>query len=225
MSALASPCLAMAVRPRGLAISPPSRPATLGRVSPPSLRTPSRCSAPSRAQVIARANAQDNDVPWRVQWLALNENDVPTIEPEEAMRMVTAGEAVIVDVRVPADFDKSHALDAVNVPLFKRVDIFNTDLKGLMRFAVYSLNGVTAVEPNKDFTEQVVKAANGKAVILYCEAGGTMEPTPNFLYGKESRSLRGAYKVRWRGNSPLGCAGASLRRLETLTSCPSHFSW
>lgn len=43
-------------------------------------------------------------------------------------------------------------------------------------------NGVTPVEPNPDFLEDVRKAAGGKGVILACEGGGTTEPTPSFQW-------------------------------------------
>lgn len=43
-------------------------------------------------------------------------------------------------------------------------------------------NGVTPVEPNPDFIEDVRTAADGKGVILACEGGGTTEPTPSFQW-------------------------------------------
>ena len=50
------------------------------------------------------------------------------------------------------------------------------------------------VEENVDFLTDLEKAAEGKGVIVMCEAGGTMKPSPNFASGKASRSL----KVRHR---------------------------
>lgn len=35
----------------------------------------------------------------------------------------------------------------------------------------------------------------GSQVILACEAGGTLEPSVNFPLGKESRSLKGAWRL------------------------------
>ena len=46
------------------------------------------------------------------------------------------------------------------------------------------------VEENVDFLTDLEKAAEGKGVIVMCEAGGTMKPSPNFASGKASRSLK-----------------------------------
>uniref|UniRef100_A0A061SE15 Rhodanese-like domain-containing protein chloroplastic-like n=1 Tax=Tetraselmis sp. GSL018 TaxID=582737 RepID=A0A061SE15_9CHLO len=135
------------------------------------------------------------DPTWPEQWTALNKAGTKSIDAAEAMRKVTAGEAVLIDVRKPEDYKQCHAQDAINVPLFKTLDFRNTDFKGMIKFAVYAVNGVSAVEPNPEFVDQIVAATDGKEAILYCEAGGMLEPTPNFLYGKESRSLRGVFKV------------------------------
>jgi rhodanese-related sulfurtransferase len=128
--------------------------------------------------------------------MKLTEEKVKSILPEEAMRMVTAGEAVLVDVRKPEDYEQSHAQDSVSVPLFRAVNPLKTDLKGMLKFAVYAVNGVGAVEANPDFEDEVAAVSGDKAAIFYCEAGGMLEPTPNFMYGRESRSLKAAYKVR-----------------------------
>lgn len=127
--------------------------------------------------------------------MKLTEEKVKSILPEEAMRMVTAGEAVLVDVRKPEDYEQSHAQDSVSVPLFRAVNPLKTDLKGMLKFAVYAVNGVGAVEANPDFEDEVAAVSGDKAAIFYCEAGGMLEPTPNFMYGRESRSLKAAYKV------------------------------
>lgn len=49
-------------------------------------------------------------------------------------------------------------------------------------------NGVTPVEQNPDFVAQLADA--GPRVILACEAGGVLDPSSSFPFGKESRSLK-----------------------------------
>lgn len=149
-------------------------------------------------------------VEWKDQFMALSEAKVKSILPEEAMRMVTAGEAVLVDVRKAEDYNTSHALDAVSVPLFQAVNPLKTDMKGMLKFAVYAINGVGAVEPNLNFEDEVAALVGDKAVIMYCEAGGMLEPTPNFMYGRESRSLKACYKVSWQKGDGGGKGGQGL---------------
>ena len=42
---------------------------------------------------------------------------MPTIDPAEARRRIAAGEAVLVDVREPREWDAGHAPDALHRPL------------------------------------------------------------------------------------------------------------
>lgn len=72
-------------------------------------------------------------------------------------------------------------------------------------------NGVTPVEPNPTFLEDVRKAADGKGVILACEGGGTTEPTPSFQWVSRAKTL--AY-----GDSFASCSA------QLMQSCnPSRF--
>ncbi|EIE20897.1 hypothetical protein COCSUDRAFT_54264 [Coccomyxa subellipsoidea C-169] len=67
---------------------------------------------------------------------------------------------------------------------------------GLLRATALALNGVSPVEPNPAFVEDLTAAAGkGAKIILACEAGGSLVPNASFQYGKESRSLKAAYKA------------------------------
>jgi len=68
-------------------------------------------------------------------------------------------------------------------------------LEKALRAAALMANGVTPVEPNPDFLDDVRAAAGGKGVILACEGGGSTESTPSFQWGKASRSLTAAYRI------------------------------
>ena len=59
---------------------------------------------------------------------------------------------------------------------------------GYLRAAALMANGVTPVEQNPDFVAQLTDA--GPRVILACEAGGVLDPSSSFPFGKESRSLK-----------------------------------
>eukprot|EP00192_Tetraselmis_astigmatica_P020176 CAMPEP_0117684112 /NCGR_PEP_ID=MMETSP0804-20121206/20876_1 /TAXON_ID=1074897 /ORGANISM="Tetraselmis astigmatica, Strain CCMP880" /LENGTH=206 /DNA_ID=CAMNT_0005494983 /DNA_START=89 /DNA_END=709 /DNA_ORIENTATION=+ len=190
---VARACRGSATHSRLHARSPTAFAPALATQSKPQTRRPCRSMSVS-AQ--ASDGKTEMATKWPEMWRALNDLQLDSLPPSEAMRMVTAGEAVLVDVRLKEDFEKCHALESTNVPLFKRVDLFNTDMKGVFRFFVYGMNGVSAVEPSTTFSDDLAEVVGDKAVIFYCEAGGTIEPTPNFLWGRESRSLRAAYKVR-----------------------------
>jgi hypothetical protein len=56
----------------------------------------------------------------------------------------------------------------------------------VLRAVALMANGVTPVEPNPDFIDDVRQAAGGKAVILACEGGGTTVPTPSFQWVRPS---------------------------------------
>lgn len=70
----------------------------------------------------------------------------------------------------------------------------------VLRAVALMANGVTPVEPNPDFIDDVRQAAGGKAVILACEGGGTTVPTPSFQW------------VRPPCNSVIGLAALSAAR-------------
>lgn len=169
-----------------LLAAPPSRPPALALARRP------RGAVHVCAQA---ASAEEGSVKWPQIYRALNDLKLQSIPPSTASEMAAEGGAVLVDVRVVEDFEKCHAAGAISVPLFRRVNLLDTDVKGVFRFFVYGLNGVAAVEPNPKFEADLAAAVADKAAIFYCEAGGTVEPTPNFLYGRESRSLRAAYKA------------------------------
>lgn len=62
-----------------------------------------------------------------------------------------------------------------------------------------AVNGVTPMAVNDQFSDELSEACKGKGAILMCEAGGTMTPSPSFVTGKVSRSLKAAYKALEKG--------------------------
>lgn len=132
----------------------------------------------------------DWDYIWR--YLVDRTRSVP---PQEAVELVSSGKYVLIDVRQSNLYEEAHAEGAVNVPLFQSLTWSKGPLQ-VMKGIAYVVNGVQPVEANPDFVEGVKKIAEpGVGVIMYCEAGGTLEPSTNFMTGKTSRSLKAAYRV------------------------------
>jgi rhodanese-related sulfurtransferase len=80
--------------------------------------------------------------------------------------MLDSGDWVLVDVRMPADFEKASIEGAKSAPLFKGTDFSKATPFSMLRAAAYAFNGVKPVEPNADFAADVKAAAGGKGVIL-----------------------------------------------------------
>ncbi|MBS1810994.1 MAG: rhodanese-like domain-containing protein [Acidobacteria bacterium] len=63
--------------------------------------------SPTPAQAASPASQQDHD--------HAAEDGVARIKPAEALRLVTAGEAILVDVRDTGSYENMHAKGAINV--------------------------------------------------------------------------------------------------------------
>ena len=80
--------------------------------------------------------------------------------------------------------------------------------------------GAVQVEPNPEFVQDLKAASGGKGVILACEAGGSLRPTPSFQFGKASRSLSASYRCT---EPPRPCSLTWLMPIE-LTHSPARVS-
>ena len=112
----------------------------------------------------------------------LNGGDLPLAfaTPKDAAALVKRRKHVMIDVRSAGDFEDAHIAGAVSVPLY--VDIGPAD--NPLKWALLSSQGVRPVSTNPSFQEDLRAAAGGgKSVILYCEAGGTLNPTQSFKQG------------------------------------------
>ncbi|CAL5219640.1 g1516 [Coccomyxa viridis] len=148
-----------------------------------------------RAQVVEVAQETLRLPRWDYIFDQLNENNVKSIKAKEAEQLIKKG-YVLVDVRPPHIFEKAHPEGSVNVPLFQRVNFRNFSVTGYLRAAALALNGVDPVEPNPKFSEMLLQqVGEGGKLIVACEAGGSLVPNPSFVTGKESRSLKAAYKA------------------------------
>jgi rhodanese-related sulfurtransferase len=162
----------------------------------------------SGSRQIVRANAATDNgkLPkWELIYKYLKEdNDLRSLSSRQAKELVDSGEAIIVDVRPRNLFKDATPIGAKSAPLFQLVDWSKPSFTKVLRAGALLANGVTPVEPNPDFLEDVRRAADGKAIILACEGGGSTVPTPSFQWGKASRSLTAAYRVlRAKAASPV----------------------
>ncbi|CAK0762275.1 hypothetical protein CVIRNUC_002941 [Coccomyxa viridis] len=158
-------------------------------------RSSSRRRQVVRSQVVEVAQETARFPRWDIIFDQLNENSVKSVKATEARGLMDKG-YVLVDVRPPHIYEKAHPEGAQNVPLFQKVNFRNFSVSGYLRAAALALNGVTPVEPNPDFRSQLLEAAGeGGKIIMACEAGGSLIPNASFSHGKESRSLKAAWKA------------------------------
>ena len=124
---------------------------------------------------------------WMVIAEQLEDASVKSVDVTEAQRMLRSGEWAMIDVR-PSNKEFS-IMDAVHIPIFDVIDfddIRNQKLETKLRAYLYAMSGVTPVELNEDFVDQVSQASGDKNVLLVCNTGGSLPDTP-------SRSLKAAW--------------------------------
>lgn len=133
---------------------------------------------------------------WGGQWAFLKQNNIKSVDPMVASKEMSSGRYVLVDVRPKSAYEKAHAEGSVNVPLYQSLDMTSgaIPLKAL-KFIMYAANGVSPIEPNPIFSEDLKTVLDGKGAIFTCEAGGTMKESVNFPQGKASRSLQACFRA------------------------------
>jgi rhodanese-related sulfurtransferase len=124
---------------------------------------------------------------------------VKSISATEAAEKVKKGKHVLVDVRTKEAFEQAHPEGAVNVPLYKTLNLQEGGPSKWLKYLAYAANGVSPIELNTAFDEEIKAAAAGKGIITICDAGGSLKPTVNFPQGKASRSLQAAYIALTQG--------------------------
>ncbi|KAL6769906.1 hypothetical protein ACKKBG_A32820 [Auxenochlorella protothecoides x Auxenochlorella symbiontica] len=147
---------------------------------------------------------------WPVMHTELVRRKVRCVEPEEAHNAVSSGKAVLLDVRLPKQFEKGHADGAVNIPLY-RITAGNKLWDKIKRIVMGGMV-MDATERDPDFSDKVVAALGRNAhrtrVIVVCGVGGTLETAvtvastgkvahndPDRAFGRESRALKACYEL------------------------------
>uniref|UniRef100_A0A7S0RIG6 Rhodanese domain-containing protein n=1 Tax=Chlamydomonas leiostraca TaxID=1034604 RepID=A0A7S0RIG6_9CHLO len=169
----------------------------------------SRAPAFSRARAVSVRAQREGKLPkWDFVFEYLTKTKgLKTVAPEDAKVMVDSGKWVLVDVRPPAAYKQSHPAGAVSVPMYQPLDWSKPDFTKVVKLIAFGANGVTPVEPNPNFVEQLKEATQGgqRGVITLCESGGTLKPSTNFQFGKASRSLQAAYRAFSEGVTDQVC--------------------
>ena len=80
-------------------------------------------------------------------------------------------------------------------------------LKGLL----LASQGVRPMVTSPTFAADVAAAAAGRGVVVACEAGGTLDASSGFLFGKTSRSLNAIFRILVEGDG--GVAPSRIRHL------------
>eukprot|EP00884_Botryococcus_braunii_P018274 jgi/Botrbrau1/512/Bobra.110_2s0141.1 len=88
---------------------------------------------------------------------------------------------------------------AINIPLYRPIEGFSA--RAIARRAGFAFFGVfNGTEANPDFAEMILDATQaGKGAIVYCNLGGTLDPTSTNERGMQSRSLTAAYEMTLLG--------------------------
>jgi rhodanese-related sulfurtransferase len=189
-------------------------PRPLQRRAPRAARPPPRRRAPAPpaaatpgggAPEIDAKYAAGNYPNWDSIYKQLvRKHNLRSVSPQEAARMVDAGEAVLLDVRMADAHEEAHPAGAASVPAFRAIKPADGGGFGrLVKLAVCMANGVAATESAPDLLEKAAAAAaGGKAAIFACEAGGSLTSTQSFPGGKPSRSLKAAWRVLYNETLP-----------------------
>ncbi|EFN54379.1 hypothetical protein CHLNCDRAFT_135678 [Chlorella variabilis] len=148
---------------------------------------------------------------WPVMWTYLNQKGLKQVDEEAALALCRKG-AVIVDVRLAADYKIEHIEGALSVPMFRET-AGNTGWDKVKKFVMGSLV-MKATERDPDFLanfERVVGKNKRKTIIVACAVGGTLDTVvrvastgkqasdPDRSFGRETRSLKACYELMTAG--------------------------
>mmetsp|Transcript_24370 Transcript_24370/g.36564 ORF Transcript_24370/g.36564 Transcript_24370/m.36564 type:complete len:285 (+) Transcript_24370:47-901(+) len=162
----------------------------------------------SRIRVLRPCRAEVGGQPTRLKlprWdgengmsVFLNEQGLKSLDPLEVRKKMSQG-WVLVDVRRADQFEESRAAGSVNVELFKLLP-FSMNFREGLKYLITSSQGVTPVDPNPNFVEEVQSLLSQRGVkgVIFADAeGGCLDDAGGQLgkYGASGRSLVAAYRM------------------------------
>lgn len=154
-----------------------------------------------RTQVVAMAAKLGVRWPDAYQYL-MDGGRIRGVDVQQAQERMKRG-WIMVDVRPKEDFDVYHALESVNVPLYRMIE-GNSPAQLLKKLLLLS-QGVTPLEPNPEFVQQTLPAVEKATGVILADAeGGSLQSSNGFPYGKQSRSLSAAYLLLAKGGMKQG---------------------
>lgn len=195
MAVAAPPCIHSAAAPSRLGHFQPHRSSTIGTGKWAPLRVRSIATGPPKSAT---------EVEWKSKREALKKNNLRSVKPTEALRLAQKEGYTILDVRPETEYAEAHAAGAVNAQLYRLIKEWTPwDIARRAGFAFFGIFAGT--EENPEFLNDV-KALNlnkDSKIILGCQSGGTMKPSPSLADGQQSRSLIAAYVLTLEGYKNL----------------------
>ena len=146
---------------------------------------------------------------WANVHKALTDFGLKSISAKEASALASSKEAVIMDVRAGAVYEKEHSNPSVSVPYFDRVKGSREGQK-VQETGKQFILGSNTTEKNVNFVKdaQAVLGSNAKdkTIVVYCSTGGTIknditkrdgsvQTDSQRPFGSESLSLRAANEL------------------------------
>lgn len=144
------------------------------------------------------------EVEWKSKREALKKNNLRSVKPKEALRLQQNEGYTILDVRPEAEYAEAHAAGAKNAQLYRLIKEWTPwDIARRAGFAFFGIFAGT--EENPEFLNEVraLNLEKDARIILGCQSGGTMKPSPSLSDGQQSRSLIAAYVLTLEGYKNL----------------------
>ncbi|KAL4534462.1 hypothetical protein Ndes2526B_g05400 [Nannochloris sp. 'desiccata'] len=132
---------------------------------------------------------------WEIMSTSLRKSGLKMVSPQEVAFALKRGGKVI-DIRPQVEYSGGRIPGAVSIKFFRLIEGW-----GLMKIArrgVYAFFGIlNGTEFNDRFFDEFETEVPRKneTVILYCNIGGTLDPTGPSEFGQQSRSLSAAYEL------------------------------
>lgn len=153
------------------------------------------------------------EVDWKTKREALKKNNLRSVQPKDALRLQKEQGYTILDVRPENEFVQAHAEGAVNAQLYRLIKEWTPwDIARRAGFAFFGIFAGT--EENPEFLNEVKALGLDKdsKIIIGCQSGGTMKPSPSLADGQQSRSLIAAYVLTMEGYKNLVHIEGGLRQ-------------
>ena len=169
----------------------------------------------SKSSQVVKAQSSDDSATatvtrlphWDKIWEALSQQKILSIQPIDAQALLKDGKAVLIDVRPDEEFQKAHPAPALHAPAFRIIKPTSAgNFSSLLKWAVMTSQGVTATQIVEEFPEKVASLVPaGKIAIIMCESGGSLDSSPQFKTGRQSRSLTAAFRLLDSGKLSADC--------------------
>lgn len=139
---------------------------------------------------------------WEIMSTMLRKSNVKMLSPQELVFEQERG-AKIVDIRPVGEYGSGRIPGAISAEFFRLIE--GWDPVRIARRGMYAFFGVfNGTEFNDRFfaeIENAVGPTRDQPLVLYCNIGGTLEPTGPSEFGQQSRSLTAAYELLRAGYS------------------------